>query len=116
MEKRKKYFLFNLMGLIGLGPRNSKTTNDQSTQPYFVGTTLHTSNHSIHLQVYSDLKFIDKRKSYYNIPISVLLDPTLQNKLYNTIVTTVQLVTFKSQYLWDITVQSKYYSNMLISQ
>jgi len=51
-----------------------------STQPYFFGTTICASDHSDRHQVHSDLKFIAKCKSYYYITISILLDPTLQNK------------------------------------
>jgi len=38
----------------------TKPSYDQSTQLYFIGTTVHVPDHSILHQVYTDLKFTDK--------------------------------------------------------
>jgi len=46
-------------------------TSGQSTQLYFIGNELHVPYHSIHHQVYTDLKFISKCNSYYNSSISL---------------------------------------------
>jgi len=63
-------FLYVNSGVIG-----SKTRIDNSAQLHFIGTTQHASDHSIHHQVYTDLKFIGKlqlitiqlRLNYYEI-------------------------------------------------
>jgi hypothetical protein len=39
-------------------------TSDESTKPYFIGTTRHISDHSIHHQVFTDMKFIGKYNPY----------------------------------------------------
>jgi hypothetical protein len=58
---------------------SSTKTNDQSTQLYFIGTTLRVTDRSIHRQVYTDFKYISKFYSHlfgsnvivYNIILSV---------------------------------------------
>jgi hypothetical protein len=64
----------------------TKTTNDQSTQIYFIWNVLHVSDHSINRQVSTDLKFIGKCNSDYMFQTQYLWDPTLKNKYYNKIV------------------------------
>ena len=63
-------FLYISSDVIG-----TKTRIDQSAQLHCIGTTQHASDHSIHHQVYTDLKFIGKlqlitiqlRLNYYEI-------------------------------------------------
>ena len=50
-----------------------------STQLYFIWTTLHVSHQPIHHRVYTDLKFIGKCNSYYNISISILVGSHITN-------------------------------------
>jgi hypothetical protein len=74
------------MLVLDMVGRYIKTTNDQSTQLYFIWNTLHVSDHSINHQVSTDLKFIGKCNSHYMFQTQYLWDPTLQNKCYNKIV------------------------------
>ena len=54
--------------------KTTKTeTSDGSTKLHFIGTALPISDHSIHRKVYTDLRFIGKCNSYYDISISVFL-------------------------------------------
>jgi len=74
------------MKFIPFVPQITKTTNDRSKELYFIRTTLHVADYSIHHQVYTDLKFMGQCNSYHIISISKDWDLTLQNKCYNNFV------------------------------
>jgi hypothetical protein len=55
-------------------PEITETLNDQSIQLYFVGTTLHVSDHSIHHRAHTDSKFIGHFNSYCYTSVSVFME------------------------------------------
>jgi len=58
----------------------TKTTNNQSTQLYLIGTALHVADQSIHNKMYTYLKSTGSASHIVTFQYQYLWHPTLQNK------------------------------------
>jgi len=63
------------MYLLGFNCNRCLTIHgiNKVTQLYCIRTTMGVSDRWIHHQVYTDLKFVDKCKAYYDVSVSILV-------------------------------------------
>jgi hypothetical protein len=73
------YYTKSVIRYFILTMRNLNKTNDQSTQLYFIRIAIHVSDHSIHYQAYTELKFTGKC-NYMTLPSQYLWETTSLQK------------------------------------